>query len=97
MEQFNQQFIQTLLDEGLTPSQAAQVAAAEMEGVALNPDGTVHGYQTYCNTLQYPENLQPSEGAREGEEKCTREVAEWLKAHGFNSLNEYYQSLAIEI
>lgn len=96
MEHFNRSLVQSLVAEGLSESQAVQVAATEMEGVAENLNGTVHGFQTYCNILGYPEDLQPSVGAEQGRVKCTKDVAEWLKAHGFNSLREYYLALGVE-
>lgn len=71
------------------PETALRIASTEMDGANETNRGTVSATQTYCNILQYNEDLEESKGAQEGKKKCEEDVDEFLKNEGYTSVDDW--------
>ena len=78
MRPYDEQFAEQLEREGLSPTQARQVAATEMEGADTDRGGFINAVQSYCNVLGYDEALSRSPEAEEAGELYEREIGQWL-------------------
>jgi len=93
IQPYNNELVEELMASGHTYTEAVLIASTEMEGASTLENGDIHALQTHCNVLNYDESLTESKGMQEGRKATTEAVAIWLKENGFNSLNEYYQTL----
>lgn len=78
-----------LEDEYGDPNTATLIASTEMDGVAHDEDGNLDATQTYCNKLEYPEQLEVSPAMKEGQKKCEDELGEFLEKEGLESVDDW--------
>lgn len=78
-----------LEDEYGDPNTAIRIASTEMDGAAHGKDGTLDATQTYCNRLEYPEDLEDSPAMEEGRKKCEGELGTYLKKEGLESVDDW--------
>jgi|GEM_PF-5576341 len=75
---FNQEFYDSLLEEGYGQIEAIRVASTEMDGVNTTHEGMVDGNQTNCDVLNHDENLPSSKGQEEGKKETLRGLVKFF-------------------
>jgi len=86
---FSEEAKDELLEEYEDEDTAIRIASTEMEGANESKSGSVNARQTYCDKLEYSENLEDSEGRQKGEKKCNQELKEFLDTHGYKSVDDW--------
>ena len=85
---FSPKSLRELEDEYGDSDTALRIAATEMDG-ANEVGGNIDSTQTYCQKLNYDENLPASLGGQEGRKKCNNDLKDFLERTGYSSVQDW--------